>query len=126
FGCCFGHPFLMTPFTTGLSLPAHGRVAFLHGGCERPGGGDERENRPPNVWFTFGMNCTVFTVVWPGCAMIWYDHSPSTAWRLRSSLTTPNGVLRTTFDSAACSGFCPFEMSPPTACRPFTSPQAAL
>src|SRR5262249_52105747 len=126
FGCCFGHPFLMAPFTTGASLPPPGRRAFLHGGCDRPGGGDEREKRPPNDWLTFGMYCTVFTAVSPGLATIWYVHSPSTAWWLRSSFTTPNGVLRTTFASAACSGFWPFEMSPPICCRPFTSAQPAL
>src|SRR5438445_7596044 len=118
--------YLMTPLTTGFSFPAHGSDAFLHGGCVRPGGGDEREKTPPKVWLTFGMNWTVLTTVWPGLAMIWYDHSPSTAWRLLSSLTRPNGVLSVTFASAAWSAFWFGVILPCTACRPFTSPHAAL
>src|SRR6185437_15715330 len=102
--------FLMAPLTTGFSFPAHGRLAFLHGGCERPGGGEDFENRFPKVWLTFGMYCTVLTSVSPGLATIWYDHSPSIAWRFLSSVTVPNGVLRTTFARALWSGFWPPEI----------------
>ena len=54
----------MTPLTTGFSFPAHGSDAFLHGGCVRPGGGDEREKTPPP-----GRNfptCTKRSLPWQG------------------------------------------------------------
>src|SRR6516164_9807158 len=118
--------YLMTPPTTGCSCPAQDSVAFLHGGCVRPGGGELCVNRPLNDWFTFGMYWTVETVVFPDFAPIWYDHSASTAWRLESSFTVPNAVFSVTFASAACSGSWLEAMLPLTAVRPFTRPHAAL
>ena len=47
--------FVITPFLTTLIFPAHGVFSFLHAGWERPGGGLEGLNRPPNDWSTFGM-----------------------------------------------------------------------
>ena len=97
-GCASGAAsvtyFWMTPLTTGFSLPTHGRLRFSQGGNVRPGGGDVCLNVPPNDWSTFGMYWTVLTSVFPGWAKIWYDHSPSIAWRFLSSLTVPNGVVQ--------------------------------
>ncbi len=53
---CLCRHLTILPLTTGFSLPVQGSAPTLQVGNERPGGGVDGLNVPPNVWSTFGMN----------------------------------------------------------------------